>query len=58
VKERQEIDAAAMTAAHDQLRAELLQQRRNTFFAAYMTKAKAKMTVTYNQAALQTIIGG
>jgi len=58
VKERQEIDAAAMTAARDQLRAELLQQRRNTFFAAYMTKAKAKMTVTYNQAALQTIIGG
>ena len=58
VKERQDVTDAALSAGRDQLRGELLQQRRGDFFAAYMTKAKQKMKVAFNEAAIRTILGG
>ncbi len=58
VAERQDVDAQAMAEARDALRAELLQQRANTFFAAYMAKATQDMKVTYNQATVDAVIAG
>lgn len=56
VKERQDIKPDDFAAGRDQLRDELRQQRQNEFFSAYMTKAREKMALTYNQAALQQVL--
>lgn len=40
------------------LRGQLLQQSRQEFFAAYMTKAKAKMKIVINEATVKALIGG
>jgi peptidyl-prolyl cis-trans isomerase D len=58
VKERQDPDPAKAAADRDSLRGELLQQQRGQFFAAYMTKAKVKMTITYNENAIRALLGG
>jgi peptidyl-prolyl cis-trans isomerase D len=58
VKERQDIKPEDMAAQQTTLREELGQQRQGMFFAAYMTKAREKMTLTYNQAAIETLLGG
>jgi peptidyl-prolyl cis-trans isomerase D len=57
VKERQDIDAAKVATERDALRDEMLQQQRGTFFASYMSKAKAKMKIKYNEKALTAILG-
>jgi peptidyl-prolyl cis-trans isomerase D len=57
VKERQDIKPDALKAEHDNVRDELLQQRRQEFFAAYMTKAKAKMKIEYNDDTIKTLLG-
>lgn len=49
--------ADGLAAERIQLTNELLQQRRQEFFAAYMTKAKAGMKIDFNAAALQSILG-
>ncbi len=46
-----------LAAERVQLTNEILQRRRQEFFAAYMTKAKLKMAIEFNDAALQAIIG-
>jgi len=49
--------AEGLAAERIQLTNELLQRRRQEFFSAYMTKAKLKMTIDFNDAALQAVIG-
>lgn len=53
VIERQEVSPADWTAAKDRFREELLNERRNRFFSAYMVKAKQKMRIEVNQESLQ-----
>jgi peptidyl-prolyl cis-trans isomerase D len=57
VKERQDIDPAKFLADRESLRSELLNQRRQDFFSAYMAKAREKMKVSYNEAAIRTLLG-
>jgi peptidyl-prolyl cis-trans isomerase D len=58
VKERQDPKPGDFETGKDQLKEELRQQKQNEFFSAYMSKARDKFPLTYNQAALQTILGG
>ncbi len=46
-----------MAGAKDTFRQELLNDRRNRFFSAYMTKAKEKMRIEVNRDALQRLVG-
>ena len=57
VKDRQDIKPDSLSADRDALRDELLQQRRQSFFAAYMAKAKAKMKIQYNEETIKSIAG-
>jgi peptidyl-prolyl cis-trans isomerase D len=58
VKERQDIDQTKFLAERDSLRQELIQQQRQLFFGAYMAKAKAKLKISLNEAAIRTVLGG
>ena len=53
VLEKQEVSPADWTAARDRFREELLNDRRNRFFSAYMVKAKQKMKIEVNRESLQ-----
>lgn len=57
VVERASTTPEAFAAEKTQLTNELLQRRRQEFFASYMTKAKTKMTITFNDEALRVLIG-
>jgi peptidyl-prolyl cis-trans isomerase D len=57
VKERQDIKPETLATERDALRSELVQQRRQEFFASYMGKAKEKMKIEYNQETIRTILG-
>jgi peptidyl-prolyl cis-trans isomerase D len=57
VLEKQETTAADLAANRERFRNELLTDRRNRFFAAYMDKAKEKMRIQLNQDAVQRIVG-
>lgn len=57
VVERASTTPEAFAAEKTQLTNELLQRRRQEFFASYMTKAKTKMTITFNDEALRTLVG-
>ena len=57
VKERQEMDPAALTNGRDGVRDELVQQRRQEFFAAYMVRAKGKLKILYNEDTIKTLMG-
>lgn len=52
VVERTEVDPAAMAVARDQVRRELASQQRAQFFAAYMNKAKERMTIDVDRSVL------
>jgi hypothetical protein len=39
-------------------RDQLLNQKRQEFFTAYMAKARQKMKTSFNEAAIRTILGG
>jgi len=56
VVERKDVTDAEVKAGRDTVRAEVLAERRNRFFSAYMTKAKQKMKIEINREALQQII--
>jgi peptidyl-prolyl cis-trans isomerase D len=58
VKERQDVKPEDLAAGKDLLRDELRQQRQGEFFGAYMTKAREKMSLTYNNAAIQQLLAG
>lgn len=53
VIERQEVSPSDWISARDRFREELLNERRNRFFSAYMVKAKQKMKIEVNQESLQ-----
>jgi hypothetical protein len=52
VVERQEVSPST-GQRRDRFREELLSERRNRFFSAYMVKAKQKMKIEVNQESLQ-----
>ena len=53
VLEKKEVTAEEWTSSKDRFREELLADRRNRFFSAYMAKAKLKMKIDVNREALQ-----
>jgi peptidyl-prolyl cis-trans isomerase D len=57
VLEKKETTADEWKAAKEQFREELLTDRRNRFFGAYMVKAKQKMKIEVNRDTLQRVIG-
>jgi peptidyl-prolyl cis-trans isomerase D len=57
VLEKQEVTAAEIAGAKDKFRDELLGDRRNRFFSAYMQKAKQRMKIQLNRETLQRIVG-
>ena len=57
VLEKQQTTDADLTSSKDEFRDELLTDRRNRFFSAYMVKAKLKMKIQVNRDAIQKVIG-
>jgi peptidyl-prolyl cis-trans isomerase D len=57
VIEKQEVTPEDITSNKDKFRQELLTDRRNRFFSAYMVKAKQKMKIDFNREALQRVVG-
>ena len=57
VLEKQEVTAQELDANRQKFRDDLLADRRNRFFAAYMTKAKQKMRIEVNREAVQKLVG-
>jgi peptidyl-prolyl cis-trans isomerase D len=53
VLEKKEVTPEEWTSSKDRFREELLTDRRNRFFSAYMAKAKLKMKIDVNREALQ-----
>jgi peptidyl-prolyl cis-trans isomerase D len=56
VVEKKEVASEEWTTNKDRFREELLGERRNRFFSAYMAKAKAKMKIEVNREALQRAV--
>ena len=54
--EKQEVTPDELDVAKDTFREELLTDRRNRFFSAYMVKAKQKMKIEVNREALQRVV--
>ena len=57
VLEKQEVSPSELVNVKDKFREELLADRRNRFFSAYMGKAKQKMKIEVNREALQRVVG-
>jgi peptidyl-prolyl cis-trans isomerase D len=57
VVEKQEVGETEIAANRDQFRQELLSDRRNRFFSAYMVKARQKMKININRDAVQRVLG-
>ena len=57
VLERQDPKTEELATGREALKNELLDQRRNQFYAAYMTKARDKMNVRVNNAVLAQLLG-
>ena len=53
--EKQEVTPTELASNKDTFRQELLTDRRNRFFSAYMVKAKQKMKIEVNREALQRV---
>ena len=56
VIERKDVTPEEWTSARDSFRNELLTDRRNRFFSAYMVKAKQRMKIEINRDALQRVV--
>jgi hypothetical protein len=56
VKEKADVKPEEMAAGLPQLRDELRQQQQGDFFGAYMMKARDRMTLTYNQSAIEAVM--
>jgi peptidyl-prolyl cis-trans isomerase D len=56
VLEKKEVTPAELASAKDKFREELLGDRRNRFFSAYMVKAKQKMKIEVNREAMQRVV--
>jgi parvulin-like peptidyl-prolyl isomerase len=57
VIEKQTASATDWTQAKPGFNDQLLNDRRNRFFSAYMIKAKQKMKIDVNREALQKVVG-
>jgi len=57
VVEKAETSEADFTSNRDTFRTEVLDDRRNRFFSAYMVKAKQKMKIEVNREAVARVIG-
>jgi peptidyl-prolyl cis-trans isomerase D len=57
VVERTNVTPEAYTAEKTTITNDLLQRRRQEFFSAYMTKAKAKMKIDFNEDAIRALLG-
>jgi parvulin-like peptidyl-prolyl isomerase len=57
VLEKVEVSTDEWNNNKDRFREEVLSDRRNRFFAAYMSKAKQKMKIEVNREALQRAVG-
>ena len=57
VLEKQEVTPQELDANRQKFRDDLLADRRNRFFAAYMSKAKQKMRIEVNREAVQKLVG-
>jgi peptidyl-prolyl cis-trans isomerase D len=57
VVEKKEVTPEEWTTAKDRFREDLLTDRRNRFFSAYMVKAKQRMKIEVNRETLQRAIG-
>jgi peptidyl-prolyl cis-trans isomerase D len=57
VVERKDVVADELAKQKDSLRNEILNERRNKFFAAYMTKARQKMKININRESIAQIVG-
>ncbi len=55
VADKQTITPDALALEREQLRGQLAEQRKGQFFAAYMTKAKGKMTIDLREETLQAM---
>ena len=55
--ERQDVKPAELAAARESVKQELLTERRNQFFTAYMMKARGKMKIEMNREVLDRTIG-
>jgi len=56
VVEKKEVTPEEWTSGKDRFREELLSDRRNRFFSAYMVKAKQKMKIDVNRESLQRAV--
>ena len=56
VLEKKEVTPSELAAAKDKFRDEVLADRRNRFFSAYMVKAKERMKIEVNREALQKAV--
>ena len=56
VLERQDPRPEELASGRDTLRTELVNERRNRFYASYMSKARERMTVNVNRAVLAQLI--
>ena len=54
--EKKEVTPEEWTSSKDKFREELLTDRRNRFFSAYMLKAKQKMKIEVNRESLQRAV--
>ncbi len=57
VVEKKEVTPEEWTSSKDRFREELLSDRRNRFFSAYMAKAKQKMKIEVNRESLKRAVG-
>jgi peptidyl-prolyl cis-trans isomerase D len=57
VLQKQEVTPTDLTTNKDKFREDLLTDRRNRFFSAYMVKAKQKMKIEVNREAVQRVVG-
>jgi peptidyl-prolyl cis-trans isomerase D len=57
VLEKQEVTPTELVSNKDRFREEVLADRRNRFFSAYMAKAKDKMRIQVNRSVVQRVVG-
>ena len=57
VLEKQEVTPTELISNKDRFREELLADRKNRFFSAYMVKAKEKMRIQVNRSVIQRVVG-
>ena len=55
--ERQDVKPAELAASRESVKKDLIEERRNQFFTAYMVKARQKLKIEMNRDVLAQAIG-